>query len=530
MNMADDENDDVGSTAAVDGDREHPDELLLHAANAGDWTLMERALRSGANANAKSKANHRRTALHKVLLREHWNAALCFLEASAREIDLEATDSPNGDTALSFAGWRGNLEMVQKLVSLGANLQHRNNLGKTVFLSACIWGNLDVVKFLLAHCEIDLQATDRKKNAALHSACKSGNHEIAALLLDHHHPPGGAAMVRAILGAKNYRGDTPLHRAAKYADARMVRLLLDRVGGEIIGGGGARSSLWLLSLLNEQNHNRQTALHSAVRDRRHSHGEAGAVAIVQELVQRGTDVSLQDHKKRTPFDIAFQAGATKLCGILRRAYRDQMLERNGDLALHAIFREAVYSGDARDHAFRVRLPVGALSAGEFANLLRSFDAGLFHSRNPATGLRPVHVACSQGAPAEILQVLVLRDPRILDPTIVRTPSCAGALPLHLACSRGRADLATLQYLVEHGGADTLRARDRDGALPLHRLLGAKRKRPGLEAVKLLLHAYPGALSVATHQGDLPIMVASRMSCSLDVLLLLLKASPEVVSL
>jgi len=335
---------------------------------------------------------------------------------------------------------------------------------------------LEIAEYILVRCRQSIEflnTADYKNFTGLHSACKSGNHDIVALLLDQ------PAVVNNV-GAKTCHGDTPLHLAACHGDARMIRLLLDRAGD-----GGA------LALLKDQNLMLQTALHSAV-EKRHGDGPT-AEALVQELTKWGADISFHDLGTRTPFDAALKNGATKLCRILLNAYRDQVLERKEAISLSIPSSEKQCTKISRKTGISMRLCILFVSDFLLARLqlvgstlcyVHSFDTELVRSRNPITGFMPVHVACSQGAPVEILQILVN-----LDPEALQTPSRAGALPLHLACSRGRADLCTLQYLVDHGGVATLRARDREGALPLHRLLGAKRKRPGLDAVSILLRTY-----------------------------------------
>jgi len=128
------EEDDIDSTAAVVTGI-GLDDQLLRAAKAGDWTLMEEALQNGANENVKSKTV-KLTALHIVIRDRHWTIAFRLLEVAGEEIDLEATDdSSRGDTPFFYACYSGTFAMVQKLFSLGANMQHVNKREKQHFIT-----------------------------------------------------------------------------------------------------------------------------------------------------------------------------------------------------------------------------------------------------------------------------------------------------------------------------------------------------------------------------------------------------------
>jgi len=52
----------------------------------------------------------------------------------------------------------------------------------------------------------------------------------------------------------------------------------------------------------------------------------------------------------------------------------------------------------------------------------------------------------------------------------------------------------------------------------------------LERVEFLVQSYRGSVSNATNEGVLPFVIASRASCSLDVLFVLLKVYPQALAL
>jgi len=259
-----------------------------------------------------------------------------------------------------------------------------------------------------------------------------------------------------------------------------------------------------------------------------------SIEIVQYLLSRHAEISVRSNSNSTPLDFAFYMQASSVRDILLAAYRDRLVAQYGTLAYHTILREAVCEDFTQDrefhtplHPLRIRLAVSTLSMGWFDTLLRSFDANeLIRSCDTANnGALPIHLACSLGPfEPEILGVLV-----DLDPTTLHISDNTGMLPVHCLCNSGHVNLEALRFLVDRGGVGTLSARDRDGALPLHSLLGAPESHSKLECVELLLILFPGSASMKMQNGDLPIMVATKSGFSSDVLLLLLKAYPQAVA-
>ncbi len=60
----------------------------------------------------------------------------------------------NGRTALMCAAWRGNLEVVEKLMSLGADMQITTDNNNTAFNCACGGGHIKIVQLFLPFVEL----------------------------------------------------------------------------------------------------------------------------------------------------------------------------------------------------------------------------------------------------------------------------------------------------------------------------------------------------------------------------------------
>lgn len=69
-------------------------------------------------------------------------------------LNINYQNQVNGRTALMFAAGRGNLDVVKKLMELGADMQITTADNRTAFAYACWFGHIEVVKFLLPWVEL----------------------------------------------------------------------------------------------------------------------------------------------------------------------------------------------------------------------------------------------------------------------------------------------------------------------------------------------------------------------------------------
>ncbi|CAI5446663.1 unnamed protein product [Caenorhabditis angaria] len=125
--------------------------------------------------------------------------------------DREILNSQDADgyTALHRASYNNNLQVVEYLLSVGADVEARTKDQWTPLLSAANWGNYEVIGKLLSH-GVDVNATSNGHLTALHLAVQSQNenpenvfHSVRYLL----QAPGIDA------GVVNGSGDTPLKMA-----------------------------------------------------------------------------------------------------------------------------------------------------------------------------------------------------------------------------------------------------------------------------------------------------------------------------
>ena len=86
------------------------------------------------------------------------------------------------DTPLMKAAGKGHLEMVDLLISKGANINYATILG-TALIGAAGGGHKEVVKILL-HRGAGVNFSNNSGQTALHLAASSGHTEVVTILLN----------------------------------------------------------------------------------------------------------------------------------------------------------------------------------------------------------------------------------------------------------------------------------------------------------------------------------------------------------
>ncbi|KAM8939328.1 KN motif and ankyrin repeat domain-containing protein 3 [Pelodytes ibericus] len=99
--------------------------------------------------------------------------------------NVNAKASQAGQTALMLAVSHGRQEMVQALLSCGANVNLQDDEGSTALMCASEHGRAEIVKLLLAQAGCDVTITDNDGSNALSIALEAGQNDIAMLLYAH---------------------------------------------------------------------------------------------------------------------------------------------------------------------------------------------------------------------------------------------------------------------------------------------------------------------------------------------------------
>jgi ankyrin repeat protein len=256
-------------------------------------------------------------------------AAELFL--AVRENDVEQTKmllalgaNPNvtnerGETPLHWSANRGRVEMIELLLSSGADVNAVSS-GRTPLDVAAVEGDIRIAE-ILAEAGAELNAKDEFGMTPLHWAAQGGHDEVAAFLVSK-----GADM-----DAKNREGWTPLYQAILAENTDLALWLVEQ-GADV----------------NAASQNGMTPLHVAAMD--------GDSRIAMALFVAGADTGARDLKGRTPLDVANPATFD--------AFLTGMEELRTDEA---------YAGEGMSQAQRLTQERTEAGAREFA--LVSLDGG-----------------------------------------------------------------------------------------------------------------------------------------------------------
>jgi uncharacterized protein len=143
------------------------------------------------------------------------------MTAIASGIDVNAAE-PDGSTALLWAAYTVDQELVRALLDAGARADVINNFGSAPLTEAVKLGNVELVRMLL-DAGADPDSPNQDNQTALMLASNIGSLELATMLVD------AGADVNAI---ENFRGQTALMWAAAENHPDIAELLLEH-GAEV---------------------------------------------------------------------------------------------------------------------------------------------------------------------------------------------------------------------------------------------------------------------------------------------------------
>jgi ankyrin repeat protein len=116
----------------------------------------------------------------------------------------------NGHSALSIACVDGNTELVKALLAMPQiNTDTWTTKGDSILIAACGSGHLDIVQLLLADSRINANAKNDHGSSAISLAAKFGYSETIKNLLPHvddvnfRDDDGDTALMCAVIGASN---------------------------------------------------------------------------------------------------------------------------------------------------------------------------------------------------------------------------------------------------------------------------------------------------------------------------------------
>ena len=243
---------------------------LHRAASRGSIAAVRLLVESGADINVGDSRGT--TPIGYAARQNHWDV-VTLLEANGADISgvlAAALELPNPAC----------LAQVLTLISRGADIDARNELGKTALILAALWGNTSVAKELIARAA-DVHLVDIYGLSALTWAAQNDHLEIVKMLM--------AQGVDVNVGREV--AHMPLLGTS---DPRILRALLDH---------GADPDA--------KDRNNHTALMSAVMNRN--------AEKVRLLLQRGADYTVWDGASNTALSLAKEVGHPKIIRMLEAA-------------------------------------------------------------------------------------------------------------------------------------------------------------------------------------------------------------------
>jgi 7,8-dihydropterin-6-yl-methyl-4-(beta-D-ribofuranosyl)aminobenzene 5'-phosphate synthase len=248
---------------------------ILKAAQQGDIDTVKKLLNKNPDL-LKTKDENGITPMHVAANGGHKEIIELLLSKGA---DANIKDN-NGRTPLFFAAGNGSIDICTLLIEKGAQVNVANKYDRTPLLYA-IWRNhKDLAEFLIDKAaEINFKDTDGY--TPLHYVSMEGQKDIADMLIS----KGVDILVT------DNSGHTPLHMAAYYGQSAIVELLVTK-GVDI----------------NIKDKGDDTPLHGAAWN--------GNKETVELLINKGAEVNAKNNDGKTPLDYALKAGHKEAADFL----------------------------------------------------------------------------------------------------------------------------------------------------------------------------------------------------------------------
>jgi ankyrin repeat protein len=296
------------------------------------------------------------------------------------------------DQELIDAARENNLPEVERLLSVGADIEAKDANGWTPLIDASSKGHFQVFQSLREH-GANIEATTRFGQTPLHCACNNGHLAVVIELVSPNDSNGATTSILgkrksrgANIEAKDSDGDTPLHLASIWGHLPVVKALVS---------GGAK--------ILAANNDGELPLHKAVSLR--------SSAVCKYLLQH-----IYATTRRLP---------------LHELLEDLTWDRSSNSGVAPPLHDALHGN-----------VLGTDDVVEILEYLVDQNPALLRSRDQ-DGSLPLHVACRRGASFTIIQSLV-----DLYKASVKSVTPGGDLPLFLACEMPKTSLDAIFLLVK----------------------------------------------------------------------------------
>ncbi|KAL6696427.1 ankyrin repeat-containing domain protein [Trichoderma pleuroticola] len=473
------------------------------------------------------------------------------------------------------AARRGSIDMVKFLCESGVDTSYKDQLGQTALHKASIFGQADLVEYLLETNRVPVDAMDESQRTPLYFAAERGHVDVVDCLLRYHanknsldrrretalfKPAGNGhlKMVERLLKAGtdatilDHWKRTPLRFAAMKGHIEVVRMLLeetqiqqdipDWTGRTVLHNAAAflrEGQEDVIDILFEHGASQEscddtggTALHAAIL--RHQGHPPPTIALLERLVQGGVSLEAQDHHGRTALFLAAAVqnlAAVKFLLSAGAEPKSQSLHaavHSGNIALVKPFleqRRFELDLNERDEHGNTTLHVAA-SRG-YDNIVTALLRAGARTRCLNMDQQTPWDAATRAGQPETARLLLNADPNpegddfetlieSLDDSQMNVQDILGRTPLHTAVILGHKE-AVSQLLEAQVSPDI---QDQIGRTPLH--YAARRVNPAI--AKALVTAKAN-VNIADAEQRVPLYLAAEAG-NVEGVKMLLAANAE----
>ncbi|XP_067668335.1 ankyrin repeat domain-containing protein 50-like [Haliotis asinina] len=368
-----------------------------------------------------------------------------------------------GRTPVMWAAAGRHIKVVEFLVSKGANLTLVDRFGINILHSACLGGDVKVVKYVLSKNTLDINGRVRCGRTAVMLAADNGHRDVLELLV------GRGANV----ALTDENGDNFLHCACREGHAEVVKYILLQDLVDINSLGHEKKSPVLIA--GEQGHTEVVELlvkHGADLSLREKSGSNtlhracyyGQFDVVKHILSLNrVDINCRGYMKRTPVMVAAEQGYKKIVELLVNHGADLSLrEQSGSNILH----NACYRGQfdvvkyilslnrvrINSRGYMKRTPVMVAAEHGYKTVVELLvNHGADLSLREQSGSNILHSACYRGRFDVVKYVLSLNT------VDINSRGWKKRTPVMVAAVQGYKEVVEL--LVEHGANLSLRDDD-----------------------------------------------------------------------
>jgi ankyrin repeat protein len=294
-------------------------------------------------------------------------AAACNMHDIAMFLIVEHSQDVNArgfimeQTPLHVSSRLGHVEIIRLLLKRGADIEARDDSGRSPLDRVAQEGHVELAHVLLEH-GADANAQEEEKCTPLYWASFAGQLAVAQVLLSH----------GTDVAAECRDNQTPLHVAR---DGEVARLLLEH-------GADANA----LDIKN------RTPLHSV--------SELGRVGAARVLLEHGVDANAQDKEWCTPLYLASAAGELAIVQLLLNHGADVTTQcKNNETPLHRAVKDGVsrllleHGADANALDIKNQTPLHRVSQFGCEGAARVLlEHGVDPNARDANNATPLHLA------------------------------------------------------------------------------------------------------------------------------------------